>query len=84
MKKIIIASLILISVVMYFLLSNSINKNESFTLLKKVIPNDYKKIIKKYVFTHKEIEKKDITEHDASVAVGQKLVDEIVKPQLNK
>lgn len=31
-----------------------------------------------------KIEKKDITEHDASVAVGQKLVDEIVKPQLNK
>ena len=60
MKKIIIASLILISVVMYFLLSNSINKNDSFILLKKLIPNDYKKIIKKYVFTHKEIEKKDI------------------------
>lgn len=30
------------------------------------------------------IENKNITEHDASVAVGQKLVDEIVKPQLNK
>jgi hypothetical protein len=30
-----------------------------------------------------KIEKNDITEHDASVAVGQKLVDEIVKPQLN-
>ena len=27
---------------------------------------------------------KDIAEHDASVAVGTKLVDEIVKPQLNK
>ena len=27
---------------------------------------------------------KDIAEHDASVAVGSKLVEEIVKPQLNK
>ena len=60
MKKIIITSLILISVVVFFLLSNSINKNDSFTSLKRLIPNDYKKIIKKYVFAHKEIEKKNI------------------------
>ena len=32
----------------------------------------------------KRVEDKDIAEHDASVAVGQRLVDDIVKPQLNK
>jgi hypothetical protein len=31
-----------------------------------------------------KIENKDIVEHDASVAVGQRLVDDIVKPQLKK
>lgn len=30
------------------------------------------------------VENKDIAEHDASVAVGQRLVDEIVKPQIEK
>ena len=30
------------------------------------------------------VEKKDIGEHDASVAVGQRLVDDIVKPQLDE
>jgi len=30
----------------------------------------------------KRVENKDIAEHDASVAVGQRLVDDIVKPQL--
>lgn len=30
----------------------------------------------------KEVNKKEITEHDASVKVGQRLVDDIVKPQL--
>ena len=30
-----------------------------------------------------ELKKKKITEHDASVAVGQRLVDDIVKPQLD-
>lgn len=29
-----------------------------------------------------KIENKDMVEHDASVAVGQRLVDDIVKPQL--
>ena len=28
------------------------------------------------------VENKEIAEHDASVAVGQRLVDDIVKPQL--
>jgi len=32
----------------------------------------------------KRVEDNDIAEHDASVAVGQRLVDDIVKPQLNK
>jgi len=31
-----------------------------------------------------KVEDKDIAEHDASVVVGQRLVDEIVKPQLKK
>ena len=31
-----------------------------------------------------KIENKDMVEHDASVAVGQRLVDDIVKPQLKK
>ena len=38
-----------------------------------------------YMFKMAErVENKDIAEHDASVAVGQRLVDDIVKPQLNK
>ena len=32
----------------------------------------------------KKVVDKNMTEHDASVAVGQRLVDDIVKPQLNK
>lgn len=31
-----------------------------------------------------EVFENNITEHDASICVGSKLVDEIVKPQLNK
>ena len=31
-----------------------------------------------------KIKNKDMVEHDASVAVGQRLVDDIVKPQLKK
>ena len=31
-----------------------------------------------------KVKENDILEHDASVAVGQRLVDDIVKPQLNK
>ena len=31
----------------------------------------------------RRVQKKDIAEHDASVAVGQRLVDDIVKPQLD-
>ena len=31
-----------------------------------------------------KVENKDIVEHDASVVVGQRLVDDIVKPQLEK
>ena len=31
-----------------------------------------------------KIENKDMVEHDASVAVGQRLVDDIVKPQSKK
>ena len=31
-----------------------------------------------------KVKNKDIQEHDASVAVGQRLVDDIVKPQLKK
>jgi len=30
-----------------------------------------------------KVQSKSITEHDASVKVGQRLVDDIVKPQLN-
>lgn len=38
-----------------------------------------------YMFKMAErVESKDIAEHDASVAVGQRLVDDIVKPQLGK
>lgn len=32
----------------------------------------------------KKIKRNQITEHDASVEVGQRLVDEIVKPQIEK
>lgn len=32
----------------------------------------------------KQVQKEEITEHSASVKVGQILVDEIVKPQLDK
>ena len=32
----------------------------------------------------KRVQKSEITEHDASVQVGQILVDQIVKPQLDK
>ena len=32
----------------------------------------------------KKIKQNQISEHDASVEVGQKLVDEIVKPQIDK
>ena len=32
----------------------------------------------------KKVKENDMTEHDASVAVGQRLVDDIVKPQLDK
>ena len=31
-----------------------------------------------------KVENKDMVEHDASVAVGQRLVDDIVKPQLER
>ena len=35
-------------------------------------------------FLNKQDKNKEITEHKASVEVGQILVDEIVKPQLDK
>ena len=39
--------------------------------------------LKKMLVLAKKIKKKEITEHAASVQVGQILVDEIVKPQLD-
>lgn len=32
----------------------------------------------------KKVERKEIKEHDASVAVGERLVNDVVKPQLKK
>ncbi len=40
--------------------------------------------LKKMLFLANKVKEKEVSEHDASVAVGQILVDEIVKPQLNK
>ena len=36
------------------------------------------------IMMSKKVKENDMTEHDASVAVGQRLVDDIVKPQLDK
>ena len=40
--------------------------------------------LKKMLFLANKVKEKEVSEHDASVAVGQILVDEIVKPQLDK
>lgn len=40
--------------------------------------------LKKMLMLANQIKQKEITEHAASVQVGQILVDEVVKPQLNK
>ena len=40
--------------------------------------------LKKMLTLANKIKKKEISEHSASVEVGQILVDEVVKPQLNK
>lgn len=44
---------------------------------------DYNRL--KYMFSmSNKVKNNDISEHDASVAVGQVLVDKIVKPQIEK
>ena len=50
----------------------SISKNYDFNRLKFMLEMAQK------------VKKSEITEHDASVQVGQVLVDQIVKPQLDK
>ena len=63
--------------------------NESYPSIFNVIFNpkfDLQSMqrLKYMISMAKRVQKKDIAEHDASVAVGQRLVDDIVKPQLNE
>ena len=63
--------------------------NESYPAIFNVIFNPKFELqsmqrLKYMISMAKRVQKKDIAEHDASVAVGQRLVDDIVKPQLNE
>jgi len=66
--------------------SNEIKRYSSICnlLFKNNLSNDIFDRLEYMLNMAQKVENKDIVEHDASVAVGQRLVDDIVKPQLKK
>ena len=65
------------------------NTSENLAAIVQVISQDSFNIeglgrLEYMINMSKKVKENDMTEHDASVAVGQRLVDDIVKPQLNK
>lgn len=65
------------------------NTSESLSAIIQVISQDSfnlegLKRLEYMISMSKKVKENNMTEHDASVAVGQRLVDDIVKPQLEK